>query len=108
MPQELPGTMNMLGVPVSAIDLATALGVIDRWIEDRSPNFVCIRDVHGIMASQDDEAYRRIHYRSRLVEFQREYERCPQSRYRFEPWCLPCRVGPLCAAPTDNKDHRGI
>ena len=57
--------VNILGVGVSAIDMA--LDAIDGWIEDRSATFVCIGDVHGIMASQDDEAYRAIHSRAGMV-----------------------------------------
>lgn len=63
----IPDKVNILGVPVSAIDMAMAVDVIDGWIEDRRSNFVCIRDVHGIMASQDDEAYKRIHNRAGMV-----------------------------------------
>ena len=59
--------VNILGVGVSAIDMALALDAIDGWIEDRSATFVCIRDVHGIMASQHDEAYRAIHSRAGMV-----------------------------------------
>ena len=59
--------VNILGVGVSAIDMALALDAIDGWIEDRSSTFVCIRDVHGIMASQHDEAYRAIHSRAGMV-----------------------------------------
>ncbi len=50
MAREPPETVNILGVPVSAIDMAMALDVIDGWIEDRSRIFVCIRNVHGTRA----------------------------------------------------------
>jgi N-acetylglucosaminyldiphosphoundecaprenol N-acetyl-beta-D-mannosaminyltransferase len=44
-----------------------ALAVIGGWIEDRSPHYVCVRDVHGIVRSQHDEELRRIHNRAGLV-----------------------------------------
>jgi len=58
---------NLLGVGVSAIDMAQALETIDRWIAAGEQHYVCITGVHGIMESQRDEALRRIHNRAGLV-----------------------------------------
>lgn len=59
--------VNLLGVGVSAIDVAQALETIERWLCRREQHYVCITGVHGIMESQRDEALRRIHNRAGLV-----------------------------------------
>ncbi len=58
---------NVLGVGVSAIDMADAVARIDRWIAERSPNYVCITGVHGVMESQRDGALRAIHNSAGMV-----------------------------------------
>jgi len=45
----------------------SALDEITRWIETRSPHYVCFTGVHGVMESQRDEALRLIHNRSGLT-----------------------------------------
>ena len=59
--------MNVLGVPVSAVSIPEVLRIVDTWIAKRSPNFVCFRDVHGIMACQKDAGLQRIHETAGLV-----------------------------------------
>ena len=59
--------VNVLGVGVSAIELGTAVRVIGDWIAHRTPHYVCVSGVHGIMESQDDPALRSIHNRAGLV-----------------------------------------
>ena len=59
--------VNILGVRVSAINVAQALSIIDGWIANRQQHYVCITGVHGIMESQQDEALRRIHNDAGLV-----------------------------------------
>jgi len=58
---------NILGVGVSAINMAMALEIIEGWIERREPHYVCVTGVHGVMESQRDEELRRIHNRAGLV-----------------------------------------
>jgi N-acetylglucosaminyldiphosphoundecaprenol N-acetyl-beta-D-mannosaminyltransferase len=58
---------NILGVGVSAINMAQALETIDGWISQRHQEYVCVRDVHGIMESQRDEQLKQIHNRAGLV-----------------------------------------
>jgi N-acetylglucosaminyldiphosphoundecaprenol N-acetyl-beta-D-mannosaminyltransferase len=53
--------VNILGVGVSAINMAIALATIDGWIERRRRQYVCITGVHGVMESQRDPELRRIH-----------------------------------------------
>lgn len=58
---------NVLGVGVSAIDMALALDTIDGWIATREQHHVCVTGVHGVMESQHDETLRRIHNTAGMV-----------------------------------------
>lgn len=57
----------MLGVGVSIVDMPLALQTIEHWIAQRQPNYVCLRDVHGIMACRDDPVLLEIHRTAGLV-----------------------------------------
>ena len=46
---------DVLGVPVSAITMTDALDTIDAWIRDRSPHYVCVAGVHGVMECQHSD-----------------------------------------------------
>ena len=59
--------VDVLGVGVSAINMDTALEMIDRWITGGVRNYVCVTGVHGVMESQRDESLRRIHNAAGLV-----------------------------------------
>lgn len=41
--------VNVLGVGVSAINMARALEVIDEWVEKRERHYVCVCPVHSII-----------------------------------------------------------
>jgi N-acetylglucosaminyldiphosphoundecaprenol N-acetyl-beta-D-mannosaminyltransferase len=58
---------NILGIGVSAIDMADALRTIEEWIGKREGHYVCVTGVHGIMESQRDERLRQIHNAAGLV-----------------------------------------
>ncbi|MBW3660431.1 MAG: WecB/TagA/CpsF family glycosyltransferase [Gemmatimonadetes bacterium] len=58
---------NVLGVGVSAIDMTDALSRIEEWIDRRTPHYVTVTGVHGVMESQRDEELRRIHNAAGLV-----------------------------------------
>jgi N-acetylglucosaminyldiphosphoundecaprenol N-acetyl-beta-D-mannosaminyltransferase len=58
---------NILGVGVSAVNIPLAVEVIDGWIEARTPNYVCVTGVHGIMESQNNPRLRQIHNQAGLV-----------------------------------------
>ena len=64
---ELPERVNVLGVGVSAITIADALALFDRWIATGTNRYVCVTGVHGVMESQRDPALRDIHNRAGLV-----------------------------------------
>ncbi|MFP3882622.1 MAG: WecB/TagA/CpsF family glycosyltransferase [Actinomycetota bacterium] len=59
--------IDVLGVEVSAIDLEFAVKQIRSWVSARSPNYVCVRDVHGVMASLRDPELIDIHNRAGMV-----------------------------------------
>lgn len=58
---------NILGLKVSAINMAQALSIIDGWIARRQQRYICITGVHGVMESQRDERLRQIHNDAGLV-----------------------------------------
>jgi N-acetylglucosaminyldiphosphoundecaprenol N-acetyl-beta-D-mannosaminyltransferase len=58
---------NVLGVGVSAINMQLAIECIDGWIATRTPNYVCVTGVHGVMESQHDPSLRDIHNGAGLV-----------------------------------------
>ena len=62
-----PLTVNVLGVGVSAINMAMAVAAIDGWIARREHHYVTITGVHGIIECQDDAELRAIHNRAGLV-----------------------------------------
>jgi N-acetylglucosaminyldiphosphoundecaprenol N-acetyl-beta-D-mannosaminyltransferase len=62
-----PSRFDVLGVPVSAITMAEALAAIDAWIRGRTPHYVCVTGVHGVMESHRNEELRRIHAHAGLV-----------------------------------------
>ncbi|HEY6057860.1 MAG TPA: WecB/TagA/CpsF family glycosyltransferase [Candidatus Limnocylindrales bacterium] len=59
--------VDVLGVRISAIDMAMALDEIERWISAREPHYVCVTGVHGVMESQRDPELRAIHNASGLT-----------------------------------------
>jgi N-acetylglucosaminyldiphosphoundecaprenol N-acetyl-beta-D-mannosaminyltransferase len=59
--------VDVLGVGVSAINMANALDAIEDWIGRREQHYVCVTGVHGIMESQRDERLKEIHNRAGLV-----------------------------------------
>ncbi len=58
---------DVLGVRVDALSLDDAVEVMAGWIRERQRHYVCVRDVHGIMASTRDAELRDIHSRAGLV-----------------------------------------
>ncbi len=59
--------VNILGVGVSAVNMAQALSLIASWIAAQRPNYVCVSNVHSIMSCQKDAELRTIHNRVGLV-----------------------------------------
>ncbi|MDP9380086.1 MAG: WecB/TagA/CpsF family glycosyltransferase [Chloroflexota bacterium] len=58
---------SILGVCVSALDMAQTLRTIEGWIADRQPNYVCVSNVHSVMECYRDPELRRIHNNAGMV-----------------------------------------
>ncbi len=65
-PKSLP-FVCILGVPVSIVNLSSAVEAILSWCAAGRSAYICIRDVHGIMRAQNDLALREIHNQAGLV-----------------------------------------
>jgi N-acetylglucosaminyldiphosphoundecaprenol N-acetyl-beta-D-mannosaminyltransferase len=57
-PIEYPGTVDVLDVPLALTDYPGTLAWMDAMIEQRSQGFVCVCNVHTVMASSEDEVLR--------------------------------------------------
>jgi N-acetylglucosaminyldiphosphoundecaprenol N-acetyl-beta-D-mannosaminyltransferase len=58
---------DVLGVGISATNLAMAVQTVARWIRTRARHYVTITGVHGVMESQRDPELKRIHNDAGLV-----------------------------------------
>ena len=54
-------TVNILGVPIAAVNLEQAAAEIEGWIRRDQKTFITVTGVHGIMESQREEQVKRIH-----------------------------------------------
>lgn len=54
----LPQTVELLHVPIAVIDYQEALDVIDRQISSGQRGYMCVCNVHTVMASADDPELR--------------------------------------------------
>ena len=59
--------VDVLGVGISAVDIAMARNEITNWVEERQPNYVCVTGVHGVMEAQRDPSLLAIHNASGLT-----------------------------------------
>jgi N-acetylglucosaminyldiphosphoundecaprenol N-acetyl-beta-D-mannosaminyltransferase len=55
-----PGSYEVLGVRISAVNLPLALTKIDSWIENNESHYVCVAAAHSVMDCQDDDELRSI------------------------------------------------
>ncbi|MBN2489836.1 MAG: WecB/TagA/CpsF family glycosyltransferase [Planctomycetes bacterium] len=53
--------VDVLGIPIAAIDLVGAADRIEEWIRSGRRTYVTVTGVHGVMESQDDAALGAIH-----------------------------------------------
>ena len=65
-PSAIP-RVDVLGVGVSAIDMAQAVTEITRWVDEGERHYVCVTGVHGVMEAQRDPELRDIHNASGLT-----------------------------------------
>ena len=62
-----PERFDVLGVPVSAVDLDGAVATIEQWVRNGTKTYVCITGVHGVIESGKDFELRDIHRDAGLV-----------------------------------------
>jgi len=62
----VPST-TILDVPVSLVNMGTAVKQIIAWASADASHFVCVRDVHGIMRAQEDPKLLDIHRRADMI-----------------------------------------
>jgi len=60
-------SVNILGVRVSAVNIEMAVGELCTWISSRTPNYVCVANVHTVTESQRDQRLRQINNRAGMV-----------------------------------------
>ena len=58
--------VNILGVMISAINMAEAVEVIKQWIWNRDSRYVCVTSAHGIIECQQDSRLKSIFNQSGL------------------------------------------
>lgn len=61
-----PARVNVLGVGISAVNMAEAVDRCERLLAARKKAYVCVTGVHGIMEAQRDAGFREILNRSFL------------------------------------------
>jgi N-acetylglucosaminyldiphosphoundecaprenol N-acetyl-beta-D-mannosaminyltransferase len=59
--------LEILGVRVSAINPGDAVATIQNWIENKTPNYVCVTGAHGVLESRRNEWLRSIHNGAGMV-----------------------------------------
>ena len=59
--------VNILGVGVGAVNLDTAMEIIDGWIARREKQYATLTNVHCVMECQASEEVRRVHNNAGLV-----------------------------------------
>jgi N-acetylglucosaminyldiphosphoundecaprenol N-acetyl-beta-D-mannosaminyltransferase len=52
---------DILGVGISSINLDDAVATFERWISERSQNYVCVTDVRCVMETRRNERLRSIY-----------------------------------------------
>ncbi len=62
-----PPNQLILSVPISLVDLKTAVGTILLWTQNCVAKYVCVRDVHGLMISLRNPALMDIHRAAGMV-----------------------------------------
>lgn len=62
-----PPQVSILGVPVSAVNMDTAVRTILQWVEKRQAEFVCVREVFGLMCAVRDPEMMQIQRAAAMV-----------------------------------------
>jgi N-acetylglucosaminyldiphosphoundecaprenol N-acetyl-beta-D-mannosaminyltransferase len=59
--------INVLGVKISAITMGDAIETIESWLEQETPNYICVTPAHSIMECYHDPELRSIFNRGGLT-----------------------------------------
>lgn len=51
---------NVLGVRISAVNMADAVALAEQWIAARRPGYICMTGVHGVMEAHGDQELLRV------------------------------------------------
>jgi N-acetylglucosaminyldiphosphoundecaprenol N-acetyl-beta-D-mannosaminyltransferase len=54
----LPATVDVLDIPLALTDYDDMIGLIDRFVHERQRGYVCVCNVHAVMASEEDPELR--------------------------------------------------
>src|SRR5690349_7499776 len=57
----------ILGIPLTIVDMKTAVDVIAQWIDGNRSRYICELDVHSIMRAQDDPVHNHALCRADMV-----------------------------------------
>jgi len=58
--------VDVLGIPISAVDLDAVVRLFQLWIAGASRHYVCVRDAHGVVLAQANERLMAIHREAAL------------------------------------------
>jgi len=58
---------DVLGVPITATDLSKAAAEVCKWVVTKARSYVCVRDVHGVVACQNNERLLKAHKGAGMV-----------------------------------------
>jgi len=56
-PDDRPPSIEVLGVPISAVDWDEALERVERWGESRESRYVCLCNVHSVVTATRDPSF---------------------------------------------------
>ena len=59
--------VNILGLNVSAVNMAQAVDTIENWIEGKARHYLCVANVHAVMESQRDQGLFHIYNSAGMV-----------------------------------------
>jgi N-acetylglucosaminyldiphosphoundecaprenol N-acetyl-beta-D-mannosaminyltransferase len=57
-PIALPATVDVLGLPLALTDYSSTIDLMDEFVQHRQRRYVCVCNVHTVMASQEDTELR--------------------------------------------------
>lgn len=64
---KLPNRVNILGVGISAVNMAQTLNYVEQAVDSGIKGYVCVQGVHGIMEAQSDPKLRKVFNESLLT-----------------------------------------